>query len=107
LRRGNDTPSLAAKSDCVIAIGFKNSSSSISPGWVGARFLGNLVFIVEDIEARRAGSLPALVVVRNFDLIGISILPTETDPILLIDTNTCLSRPITLQHFQPVTRWDR
>jgi len=107
LRRGKETRSLSAKSDWVIAIGFRNSSSSISPGWVGARFRGNLVFIVDDTETRRAERPLELVVVRNFDLICIPVLPTETDSIPLVDANTCQSFPITLQHLQPVAKWHR
>ena len=107
LRRGNETPSLVAKSDCVIANGFRNSSSSISPGWVGARFVGSRVFIVDDMETCRPESLLVLVVVRNLDLICASILPTETNSIPLVDANARLTLSITFQHLQFVARRHR
>ncbi len=106
LRRGNETPSLTAKSDCVMPIGFKNSSSSISPGCVGARFLGSLVFIVLPAGIRNAERPLDLVVVDNFDLICSPILPTEADTIPLVDSDTHLTFPVVLQLLQHVSGWN-
>ena len=52
--------------------GFKNSSKSISPGWVGGRFLGSFRAIL------------LFVVVCNFDLISVTFLPNKTNTVLLI-----------------------
>jgi hypothetical protein len=47
-------------------------------------------------KRRTAIALPPrrLVVVRDFDIVGISILPPETDPILVVDPNTVLTRAV-------------
>jgi len=103
-RRGNETPSLTAKSDWVIPIGFKNSSSNISPGWVGTRFLGSLVVIVLPARARKPGRPLDLVVVDNLDFICSPILPAETDTILLVDSDAHLTFPVVLQFLQHVPR---
>jgi len=44
-------------------------------------------------------------VVRDFDLVRIAILPLKTDAILLIDPNAVLSLTVPVQSLQPVTRW--
>ena len=44
-----------------------------------------------------------LVVIRDFDFLGMSILPTKADPILLVDSDAVLSFPSPLEPFQPVT----
>jgi len=43
-----------------------------------------------------------LVVVRDFDFVGISILPAETDPILLIDPDAVLSVSIARESLEMV-----
>jgi hypothetical protein len=48
-----------------------------------------------------------LVVVRDFDFVGIAILPLKTNSILLVDANTVLPAPVTNQSFQAVARRDR
>jgi hypothetical protein len=55
---------------------------SISPGWVGGRFDGN----------RRPASTPAflapgLMIVRDFNFVGIAMLPMKTDAKSLVDAN--------------------
>jgi hypothetical protein len=45
-----------------------------------------------------------LVAVRDFDLIGITGLPAETDPILLIDANAVLPQPCTCEPFKTIPR---
>jgi hypothetical protein len=77
--------------------GLRNSSSSISPGDVGGRSLGR----------RRCTRLGArLVVVRDFDFVGMAILPPETDPVLLVDANAVLPLTVSAKPFQPVARRD-
>ena len=44
------------------------------------------------------------VVINNFDLVGVSIAPHETDPPLIVDANAVLSLSISVQRLQTVTR---
>lgn len=46
-----------------------------------------------------------LVVVGDFDLVGITALPSETNPVLIVDPNAMLAGPIAPEAFQPVARW--
>lgn len=48
-----------------------------------------------------------LVVVDDLDFVGMAILPTETDAILLIDSNTVLAPTIASQSLESVARRDR
>jgi hypothetical protein len=48
-----------------------------------------------------------LVVVRDFDFVGIAVLPAETNPILLVDANAMLSATIADQTLKPVAGRDR
>jgi len=42
------------------------------------------------------------VVVGDFDLVGISLLPMEADSILLVDSNAVLSAPLARKKLQTV-----
>lgn len=44
-------------------------------------------------------------VINNFDLMSITILPAKTDPPLLVDSDAPLAAAITLQGFQAIARW--
>src|SRR4051812_23557536 len=81
MRRGG-TPIAFASAVCDSAIGFKNSSIRISPGW---GFLNS-------------------VVVDDFDVVRIVLSPDEANPPLLVDPDRMLSLPIGLQRFEPVGR---
>ncbi len=39
-------------------------------------------------------------VIGDFDLVGMAFLPSNSDPVLLIDANTVLIRSITLEAFR-------
>ena len=95
--RGNETPRRAAKADWVIPKGARNSSRSISPGCVGGRWVG---------RRRRTSGARRLVVVRDFDFVGIAILPPEADPKLVIDANTVLPRTVAPQALESIARRD-
>jgi hypothetical protein len=43
------------------------------------------------------------VVVRDFDIVGITVLPAKADAVLLIDSDTMLAGPIPLEAFEAVT----
>ncbi len=95
-KRGKDTPSRWAKADCETPIGSRNSLSSISPGWVGGRCVGS--------TRRTSAARPrgALVVVSDFDLRGIAVLPAKADAVLSVDPDAVLAEPVALQAFQPI-----
>jgi len=46
-------------------------------------------------------------VIDNFDLIGISVLPFETNPELLVYTDAVLPFSVTAKALQAVTGWNR
>lgn len=46
-------------------------------------------------------------VVGDFDFVGMSILPSETDPVLLIDTDTELRFSTPAEALQPIPGRDR
>jgi hypothetical protein len=46
------------------------------------------------------------VVIRDFDVVGIAVLPPETDPELVIDANTMLPSPIPFEAFEAIAGWD-
>ncbi len=48
--------------------------------------------------------LLTLVIVRDLDFVGISLLPPETDPVLIVDPNAVLSAPTPLQPLKSIAR---
>ena len=46
-------------------------------------------------------------VIRDFDFVGMAPLPAETDSVLIIDTNTMLTAPTSLQTLQSIARRHR
>ena len=42
-------------------------------------------------------------IICDLHFVRIAILPSETDPILLVDTNAVLPRPISTESLQPVS----
>ena len=62
-----------------------------SPGWVGDIFR-LLIFLL-------------LMIVDDFRVIGVAIVPAETNPPLIIDPDAVLSQPVSAQRLQPVPRW--
>src|ERR1019366_4652076 len=95
--RGNETPSRTAKADCVTPIGTRNSSRSISPGCVGGRCVGRRLWTSAPRSAR-------LVVVCDFNFVGIPVLPLEADPELVVDANAVLSGSVAFQAFEAIAR---
>jgi len=65
-----------AKRYWLIPIGCKNSSRRIFPG-----LTGDIFFIIQ---------IPFLVIIYNFNLIGITIFPDKTDAPLIINLNAML-----------------
>src|SRR6266850_3707086 len=43
-------------------------------------------------------------IIHDLDIVRITLRPGKADPPLVIDTNTVLPLPITLQSFQPISR---
>ena len=46
----------------------------------------------------------ALVVVRDFDFLGITLLPDEAHSVLVVDPNAVLSTPAAAEAFEAITR---
>jgi hypothetical protein len=46
------------------------------------------------------------VIARDFDFVGIVLLPTETDPVLLVDPDAVLSLPVPPQLLQSIPGWN-
>lgn len=90
--RGKEIPRRAANADWLIPRGFRNSWSSISPGWVGGLLVGSRRTTGDCDDLPRCGRFS--VIVRDFDLVRISILPAKAHAILLIDSNTVLADSI-------------
>jgi hypothetical protein len=91
LSRGYETPRRRANSACVRSSGLTNSSKSISPGWVGGRFRGS----------RRLTT--SLVVICDFDLVGMAFLPCKTNSVLLINPDTVLIFSVAFKALQMVS----
>jgi hypothetical protein len=51
-------------------------------------------------------TFPRLVVVTDLDLVGTSSLPSEADPILIVDSNAVLTQPIAAQRLQAIPGWN-
>src|SRR5690242_2938035 len=66
-------------------IGFRNSSSNISPG-----------------EIAGPSHLGSLVIVFDADFVGMLLLPTERDAILVVDPNAVPPGLVPLQRLQPI-----
>lgn len=45
-------------------------------------------------------------IVRDLNLVGIASLPSETNPILIVDPNAVLSAPFSAQSFQVIPSWN-
>src|SRR5437588_12561181 len=84
-----------ANADCEMPSGLRNSSSNISPGWVGGTWVGS---------RRLTSGARRLVVVRDFDFVGIRSLTAKTHSVLIIDANTALACAISREPLQAVAR---
>ena len=84
--------------------GFRNSSRSISPGWVGGPFVGmrtmfDFSFVRENSPSGNSRGGVALMIIRNFNPFRTIRSPDKTYPKLVVDSNTVivlvdrLSRP--------------
>ena len=78
-KRGNEMPSRETNSTCVIPNGLINSSSNISPGWLGGRWSGNCRAVNDNREPARCFSLGGffLVIVRDFDVARMVLLDSS------------------------------
>ena len=74
-----------AKLRWVMPIGFKNSSSSISPGWVGVLCVG-IRIIVPSYNF-------VLMVICNFNIFRAILSPYETNAVSIVYADAMLSFP--------------
>src|SRR5258708_33317895 len=84
--RLSEMPRRFAASSCPRPSGFRYSSSRISPGGIAGPSHSGFLVIVFDA-----------------DFVGMSVLPPEGHPVLLVDANAVSARLIALQQFQPVS----
>lgn len=71
------------------------SSLSISPGWVGLRFIPEFVKLMKRSE---------LMVVAELDVVCLAIYESEADPPLIIHGNRMLPSSISGKRMKPITR---
>ena len=45
-------------------------------------------------------------IVRDFNFVGIASLPSETNPILIVDPDTVLPAPVSAQPFEVIPSWN-
>src|SRR5262245_62846843 len=84
-KRFKDTPSRRAASTWPRPIGFRYSSSRISPGGIAG-----------------PSQSCSLVIVFDADLVGIAVLPSERDAILVVHADAVPPRLVALQQFEAV-----
>src|SRR5262249_17926994 len=83
--RLSEIPSRRAASSWPIPIGLRNSSRSISPGGIDG-----------------PSQFGSLVIVFDADFVGMTLLPSERDAILIVDPNAVSARLVALQRLQTV-----
>src|SRR5690242_18904329 len=74
---------------CVMPIGFKKSSSRISPGGTGS---------ISRIKS-------PFVIVDHLYIVGIAGVPSKADAPLIVDPDAMLAGPVALQRFQSIAGW--
>src|SRR5512139_412593 len=90
-------PISRANAACDLPAGRRNSSSSISPGWIG--FAGcSARFFVMPVQ------FLASVIVHYRDIHRLPMRPPEYDPPLVVDPDGVESPPAPLQCFQAIAR---
>ena len=80
----------AANATCVMLSGLRNSSSRISPGWVGVRLVGIMSNLV--------------VVVENSNIKGVASNPSEHQSPLVVDADRPMTTKVALQLLEAVPR---
>src|SRR5229473_2269883 len=97
LTRGYETPSRSAKPVWLKPSGLRNSSSSISPGCVGAPSVGTRTIALLPSSARS-------MVIRDLDPTRSLCRPAKTDPVLIVDPDAMLPRAVLAECFQVIAR---
>src|SRR5690349_8400432 len=75
--------------------GRMKSSRKMSPGWIGGSDLGCLL-----LDRANQG---LLVVIDNVYVVCVSVTPDETDPPLIVNSDTVLPVPGTFKRFKPIS----
>jgi hypothetical protein len=44
-------------------------------------------------------------IIHNFHIMGVTLMPAETNTPLVVDTDAVLTPPVTFQTLQPIPRW--
>src|SRR5713101_2866404 len=91
LRRFAGTRNSAANRLTLIPNGSRRSSLRIRPGCTGGR---SFVFL-SDMRSLS-------VVINDLYVVGVTVLPDETNTVLIVDPNAVLPRSVALENFQPI-----
>jgi hypothetical protein len=82
-----------ASARCVSSRGSRNSFWSMTPGWVAVRFDGIICLASSWV-----------VIVHDFNIIGVGCLPAKNNTPLRIDPNAVTSAEHAMKRFKPATR---
>ena len=82
-----------------------NSSRSMSPGCVGERRRGRRLVATTPTLAPGLLWARGLVIVCDFNFVGIRCFPVKTYPVLIVDPDAAQSSPVAAQMFQAITGW--
>src|SRR6266850_5028487 len=88
-RRLSEIPSRRAAATWPIPIGLRNSSSSISPGGIAG-----------------PNQRESLVIIFDADFVGMALLPSERDAILIVDPNAVPTSVVPFQPLEPIAGRD-
>jgi hypothetical protein len=89
-----------------MANGFRNSSSDVSPGAVGAPCVGIRIILHLHSEGRLRLACVALVVVGDLDVLRADVCSAKAHAIVRVDTNAVLALPISPHGFQLIAPWN-
>ncbi len=84
-------PRCSANALWLIPRGFKNSSRSISPGWVGGLFLGSIRYLVVIVDDSYFGS--------------VTVFPKKDDSPLIVDPQAPERLPVASEFLEVIARW--
>src|ERR1700722_1393607 len=89
-------------------MGCKKSSRRISPGWMSGSLLPATTPVKSTRPASKSSRLmlmaSSLVVVDDFHVPCRAFAPFEANPPLIVDADTLLSAPVTVQSFEAIAR---
>src|SRR3989344_4537723 len=97
MRRGGTLVSLASRYS-VMPSGFKKSSASTSPGWIGGMSRRWVALVLRVFIRVTLCS----VIVHDLHVIGVAVAPREAYPPLIVDADAVLALAVALKGFKPI-----